>query len=271
MNQPQSPNPAEIYQRYFVPAMFQQWAAILLRCAAPKPGARVLDVACGTGVVAREAAAHVGDSGQVTALDVSPAMLAVARSLPAPSGAKITWKEGNAMALPFPDRALDLVLCQHGLQFFPDRAGAVREMRRVLAPGGRVAVMVLQALERHPVFAALGQSLARYLNLTISEVMTPFAMSNAGELRRLFADAGFSNVAVQPESALMRFAEPERFAPLAIVSAAAAVPAFAKLDGAARADMIATVSRDIAPTVEQHRESDAIAFQMFAHVALATA
>jgi SAM-dependent methyltransferase len=155
MSQPHPGNPAETYENYFVPAMFHPWAAILLRHAAPKLGERVLDVACGTGVVARMAAPLVGPNGQVVGLDMNPAMLAVARQLPAPSGATITWQDGNAMAPPFTDGAFDLVLCQHGLQFFPDRSVAIGEMRRVLAPRGRALAIVLQTLARHPVYEAL--------------------------------------------------------------------------------------------------------------------
>ncbi len=115
-------NPAQAYESYFVPALFVPWTAVLLEHAAPRPGERVLDVACGTGVVARNAAPLVGSEGKVAALDISPAMLDVARSLPAPAGARIDWHEGSALALPFPSEAFDLVLCQQGLQFFPDRA-----------------------------------------------------------------------------------------------------------------------------------------------------
>jgi ubiquinone/menaquinone biosynthesis C-methylase UbiE len=93
MNQPVARNPAEMYEQYFVPAMFRPWASLLLRRAAPQPGERLLDVACGTGIVSREAAPWVGPDGQVVALDMNPAMLAVARTLPAPSGARIQWQE----------------------------------------------------------------------------------------------------------------------------------------------------------------------------------
>ena len=142
-------NPAETYENYFVPAMFFPWATILLRHSAPRSGERVLDVACGTGVVSRLAAPLVGASGQVVALDFNASMLVVARTLPVTSGAAITWQEGNAMSLPFPTNAFNLVLCQHGLQFFPDRLLALREMRRVLVSGGRALVIVLQSLEQH--------------------------------------------------------------------------------------------------------------------------
>jgi len=191
MSQPQPSSAAETYERYFVPAMFVPWATILLRHASLRPGERVLDVACGTGIVARLAAPLVGSNGHVVALDLNQAMLAVARAQPAPSGATITWQEGNAMALPAPDRSFDAVLCQHGLQFIPDRARAVSEMRRVLVPGGRALVIVLQALAGHPLFEALITSVAHHLSLPISAVMTPFALCDADELRGLFISAGF--------------------------------------------------------------------------------
>lgn len=269
MNQPQPRNPAEMYEQYFVPAMFLPWATILLRYASPQPGERVLDVACGTGIVARQAAPLVGAHGQVVALDMNPAMLGVARALSAPAGATITWQEGNAMALPCLDGACDVVLCQHGLQFFPDRAGAVREMRRVLTPGGRAVVIVLQALARHPVFQALMESVARHLSLPVSDVMTPFALCDAEELRTLFAAAGFKKVDIFPESTTVRFTEPERFVPLAVTSSAAAVPAFAQLEAPARAALLEAVRVETEPAIRRYRDADAVTFPMFAHVAMA--
>ena len=271
MSQPEPGSAAETYEEYFVPAMFVPWARMLLRHASLQPGERVLDVACGTGIVARLAAPLVGSNGQVTAVDINPAMLKVALANPAPSGAMIHWQEGNAGALPFPDAAFDVVLCQHGLQFFPDRASAVREMRRVLAPSGRALVIVLQALGRHPVFEALVESAARHLSLPISAVMTPFALFDADELRGLFMDAGFGRVDVSPEAVTVRFPEPERFVPLAFMSSAAAVPAFARLAAPAKKALLETVCAEMEPTVRKYREADFVTFPMFAHVARATA
>src|SRR5438552_1035927 len=135
-----NPSPAEIFESYFVPAIFAPWARVLLEYAAPRPGDRVLDLACATGIVARQVAPVVGPSGRVVALDINPGMLAVGASLPAPEGAAIEWRQGDAVALDLPTGAFDLVLCQQGLQFFSDRAAAVREMKRVLADGGRVVL-----------------------------------------------------------------------------------------------------------------------------------
>lgn len=121
----------ESYEQHMVPALFAPCAASLVAQAAPQPGERVLDAACGTGIVARLVAPQVGEVGRVIGLDLNPGMLAVARALPPPSGALLTWQEGSLEALPFEDEAFDVVLCQQGLQFCPNRAGAVREMRRV--------------------------------------------------------------------------------------------------------------------------------------------
>lgn len=270
MSQSQARSPAETYEYYFVPAMFRSWATVLLGHASLQPGERVLDVACGTGIVARLAAPLVGADGQVVALDINPEMLAVARAHPPSSGATIRWEEGNAMALAFPNGAFDVVLCQHGLQFVPDRAAVVSEMRRVLPPGGRAATIVLQALERHPVFETLMESMARHLSLPLAAVMTPFTLSDAQELRTLFTVAGFKKVHIRAESTTVRFSEPERFVPLAVASSAAAVPAFAQLEAPARTALLETVRCEVEPTLHRYRDGDAIAFPMFAHVAAAS-
>src|SRR5689334_8372947 len=144
----------ELYQRYLVPAVTGQWAADLVERAALQPGERVLDVACGTGVVARLAAARVGPSGRVAALDLNPGMLAVARTLPGEPGegaaAVIEWYEDSALALPFPEASFEVAFCQLGLQFFPDRPQALQEMRRVLVSGGRLALSVFGPIEHNP-------------------------------------------------------------------------------------------------------------------------
>src|SRR3712207_3990859 len=137
---------AELYERHLVPAITSLWAADLVERAAPQPGERVLDVACGTGIVARRAAERMG-SGRVVGLDINPGMLAVARALPPGSGPAIEWHEGSVLDMPFPEGSFDVCLCQLGLQFFPDRAAALREMRRVLRTGGRLTLSVFSALE----------------------------------------------------------------------------------------------------------------------------
>ena len=112
---------AELYERYLVPAITAKWAEDLIVRAQPRAGESVLDIACGTGVVARLAARRVAARGQVTGLDLNAGMLAVARRVPN-EGPPINWIEGSALDLPFPSDSFDVVLCQLGLQFFPDRS-----------------------------------------------------------------------------------------------------------------------------------------------------
>jgi SAM-dependent methyltransferase len=229
----------------------------------------VLDVACGTGVIARQAAPLVGLTGHVTGLDVSQAMLDVARSLPAPEGAAIAWQEGSAEALPFPDAAFDLVLCQQGLQFFPDRAAAVREMRRVLAPGGRIGISVWRGLAHQPVDAALDEAIARHLG--VQAMAAPFALGDAEELRALLVGAGFRNVTIEPVERVVRFPSPELFVRLAVLGSAAVLPALAQMDETARGALIDAVQTDMLSTLRIYQDGDALAFPRTAHVAVAWA
>ena len=135
-------NAVEVYERYLVPAVFQPWAAILTGLALLRPGERVLEVACGTGVVACLTAQHVGPTGKVVSLDLNPGMLTVARAFASNLSSAIEWQEGDVLAMPFSKAAFDVVACQLGLRFFPDRPGALREMHRVLVAGGRLTLMV---------------------------------------------------------------------------------------------------------------------------------
>jgi len=266
---PSPPRPAEVYEAYFVPAMFARWAAELVQVAAPRNGDRVLDVACGTGIVARTAAPRVGVGGSVVAVDMNPAMLAVARSVSAPEGASIEWREGNALALPVDAGSIDIALCQHGLTFFPDKQAAVAELRRVLAPEGRSLIMVLQSLGLHPVFDALMRSVSKHLEVSLDDVSLPFALPDAEELATLHRNAGFAEVEIRAVSMTARFPDPARFVPMAVVSSAAAVPAFAQLDDPHKAALMAEIARDSEAVIAQHTREGFVAFEMFAHVAIA--
>jgi ubiquinone/menaquinone biosynthesis C-methylase UbiE len=150
------------------------WAQALVQLAAPEEGDRVLDVACGTGAVARYAAALVGGTGRVVGLDLNAGMLAVAREMHSAEGISITWQEGNATALPFPNASFDVVCCHQGLQFFPDRSAALQEMFRNLAPAGRLALGVWRGLQHQPFYSALTEALER----SPSPTQTSFAPSS---------------------------------------------------------------------------------------------
>ena len=196
---------AEVYERELVPAIFGPWAPQVLGLAAPAAGERVLDAACGTGVVARLAAERVGTDGRVVGLDLNPGMLAVARSLPV-AGVPIGWVQATAGRLPFPDGSFEVVCCQLGLQFFPDRAAALAEMARVLVAGGRLVAMVWRSIDHSPGFAVLAEALDRHIGPAAGAVMrAPFGLGDEGALRGLVAGAGFGEVAVDRQAGVVRF------------------------------------------------------------------
>jgi SAM-dependent methyltransferase len=208
----------------------------------------------------------VGAAGKVIALDVSPAMLAVARALLAPAGAMIIWLAGNASRLGLPDDTFDLVLCQQGIQFFSDRAAAVREMRRVLTDGGRVVISVWQALHRHPVYAALFEATARHLGIPIATLDVSFSLWSADELRTLLSDAGFQRLVMTPWSLTIHLPAPERFVQLTVLGAATSIPAVAHLDAAARAALVAAVTSETQAVAQRYRDGDMLTFPMFTHI-----
>jgi ubiquinone/menaquinone biosynthesis C-methylase UbiE len=200
-----SGNAAQVYERQLVPAIFAPWAPRVVALAAPAARQRVLDVACGTGVVARLAAERVGPDGHVVGLDLNPGMLDVARGLPA-AGAPIGWVQASAGRLPFQDGSFDLACCQLGLQYFPDRSAALAEMARVLVPAGRLVAMVWQSIDRSPGFAALATALDRHLGPAVGAIMrAPFGLSDEGALRGLVEGAGFRDVRLDRQAGVVRF------------------------------------------------------------------
>ena len=202
-------NPAANYERFFVPAIGAPVAADLVRLAALRPGERVLDVACGTGVVARLASRQVGASGSVAGLDVNPGMLAVARSA-TPPGMPIEWHEASAEAMPLPDSSFDVVMCQMGLQFMPDKNAALREMRRVLVRGGRLILNLPGPTPR--LFTIMGEALARHIGDEAARfVNRVFSLHDTSEIQSLVSAAGFHDVSVQSDTRALCLPAAEEF------------------------------------------------------------
>ncbi|MGY8686003.1 methyltransferase domain-containing protein [Bradyrhizobium sp. UFLA05-153] len=182
----------ELYERYLVPAITSVWANDLLDRIALGRGESVLDIACGTGVVARLAEQR-GHAGRLVGIDLNTAMIAIARR----KSASIEWIEGSALDLPFDSNSFDVVLCQLGLQFFPDRALALREMVRVLKPRGRAGLSVYSAIERTPAAHAFVQALEKYLGEEASRTKRSEHLSNdAHEVGAWAKQAGFDVVDV---------------------------------------------------------------------------
>lgn len=201
--------PQENYEKYFVPTIGEPLAADLVAAAELKPGERVLDVACGTGLIARLAAKQVGSNGFVAGLDVNSGMLAVARSLEANPSA-IKWYETSAEAIPLEDAAFDVVLCQMGLQFVTKKAQALKEMRRVLRRGGRLLLNLPGPMP--PLFAELASSLGACVGPKASGfVNVVFSLHDRNELHDLMVEAGFESVEIEKTEKRLALPEPREF------------------------------------------------------------
>lgn len=238
-------NPAANYEHYFVPAIGAPLAQDLVELAALRPGERVVDVACGTGVVTRLAAERVGDAA-VAGVDVNPAMLEVART--AAQDTAIEWHEASADALPLGDATFDVALCQMGLQFFPDRLAALRELRRVLRPGGRAALNVPGPTP--PLLAVLERALGRHLGPEAAGfVATVFSLHEPEELRELLEGAGFTDVEARSEHGTLTLPAAEDFLWQYVFSTPLAEPA-GKLDEERRAALQQEVVTGWAPFAE---------------------
>jgi SAM-dependent methyltransferase len=190
------------YERLHVDALFRQWAAPMLDAAGVTSGDAVLDVACGTGVVAREAMGRVGPTGAVTGLDIGAGMLTVAEQLEP----RVTWTEGDAGRLPFDDGVFDAVISQFGLMFFPDRVQAITELLRCAKPGAGIAVAVWEALDRSEAYPIAVDLLQRLAGPAAADALrAPFVLGDPAELRRLFDEAGASSISLETRQGTARF------------------------------------------------------------------
>jgi len=261
-------NAAELYERHLVPAITSLWAADLVERAAPHAGQRVLDLACGTGIVARIAAARMCE-GRIVGVDINPAMLAVARSLSTDARLKIEWEEGSALALPFSDDSFDLIFCQLGLQFFPDKRMALHEMRRVLTGDGRLALSVFTSIGRTPASNALADALDRHLGAGASKTKrSEHVLSDAGALRGLVTEAGFRNVEMTTVTQMISFPSAGEYVRLQL----SATPLSSLLDGMGSELRLATVDRitgDLIASLQLASEKTELRYPQEAYVLLA--
>jgi ubiquinone/menaquinone biosynthesis C-methylase UbiE len=218
---------AELYERYPARYILGPWAPLIVDAARVAAGERVLDVACGTGVVARVAAKHVGHTGRIVGVDLNPGMIAVARSIPATNGAPIEWLVRSALDLRLDNARFDVVLCQQGLQFFPDKAVALQEMRRVLDHSGRLALSVWNSNSVGVYTGAVSGALARFVGHEVAERFTASRKAPASaELQRLATEAGFSAVEVSISRINLHLPRIDKF----VLAHLAATPVAADID-----------------------------------------
>lgn len=200
---------AEVYEQKFVPALFAEWAEYLVDAVGPRPGQSVLDVACGTGIVARTAAERLGGGGRVAGVDLNEGMLEVARRI----RRDLEWRRGDAGDLPFADESFDAVLCQASVMYFPDRVQALKEMGRVAIPEGVVGVQVWGSLENQPAYQRLGDVLARHVGPEGEAlVVLYFSLGELDLVTGLFDEAGLKVTTTQTRRGTVRFSSIDDFA-----------------------------------------------------------
>lgn len=267
MSEPTQISPIEAYERYIVGSLLGPWSRDLVARADLIEGGYYLDLACGTGIVSRTLGSEIPGVAWLCGLDISPGMLAKAESLSdglEERGWVLEWHEGCACALPFPDQAFDQVLCQQGLQFFPDPLLALREIKRVLRPGGRLVASVWGALEGNPFYTVIDGLVSRHL--AKGALARPFALSDRDKLYRLAKSVGLRGVSVEPVPLAVRAEEPEKFAAMCLRGATAVLPEFAALSEMLRQDVMERMNGDLEELVRPFRRGEFLEFGTLANV-----
>src|ERR671923_2125206 len=256
--------PAEIYEQRLVPAMFEPFARDLIQLCDIRRSDRILDVACGTGIVSSLAIDYVDVTvGKVVGVDINPVMLNVARHCSA--GKDIDWKEGSATSLPFPNEFFDLVICQQGLQFFPDRLKALTEMNRVLMGAtsnrdkdygcGRLVLSVWTCIKDSPGFSILEQLLQETISHEAAAIMQlPHSLSDTSELVSLVRAAGFGKILFKEVTKTISFPSVEEFV-VGFTNGSMLASYFSdkkKVDDITRNKLLNRASRELSQFVDEH-------------------
>jgi ubiquinone/menaquinone biosynthesis C-methylase UbiE len=242
------PSPAETYEAFMVPFRFRPWALELLDRVSLEPGMRVLDVACGTGIVARIAAERLNGTGAVTGVDMNPAMIDVAARAASEEALAIDWHVGKAESLPFADRSFDVVTIQQGLQFFPDQPSALRECLRVLVAGGTLVVGIWSTLEQQGIQQHYAEAIERVTGS--ASMHAPYGTVTEASLRALLVDAGFSSVAIDEVTIDLAFDEPDAFVGLMVEGTSAGVPTMHGRSDEERAALADDVAREMTSAMQ---------------------
>ena len=250
------------YEQYLVPPMFAPWADRLVDRVELRGGDSVLDVGCGTGIVARRVASHVDDRANVVGIDVNEGMLDVAGAMAAESRPAIEWQRGDATDLPFPDERFDVVVCQQVLQFVTDPTAALQEMHRVLVPDGRVAVSVWRPLEFNPGYVELAKALKEHVGDDAETMMgSPFPEWSREDLHARARKAGLREQSITIEIGSMRYPSAGEF----VRREAASSPLSEPLGDLAQAVREALV-REVEQALGEYTDDDGIVFPMESYV-----
>ncbi|MCW5658941.1 MAG: methyltransferase domain-containing protein [Burkholderiaceae bacterium] len=252
----------QMYERWLVVPLFRPWAETTVEELGLSAGDRVLDIACGTGIVARVAQQRVGAGARIVGIDISPGMLEVARAA-APG---IDWREGNATALPLRDaEQFDAVICQQGLQFFADKPAAAAQMRRALAPGGKLAVSTWRSDDEIPFFRELRLVAQRHLGPIDDQ---RYGYGDAGPLEVLLRDAGFRDVRSSRQTRTMRFEDGESFVRMNSMALVGMSAAGKTMDSAERQRILQAIVSDSAPVLRAYTDASLV-FELSTNLAMA--
>lgn len=253
---------SEAYEQYLVPGMFEPWAERLIDRVNLSEDDRILDVACGTGIVARRTASRLGNGGAIVGLDINEGMLAMAKATVTEIQPRIEWRQGDATDLPFPDASFDVVFCQQALQFFEDPAVALEEMHRVLVPGGQIGVSVWRPLEYNPSYVVLVDALERHVGDDAARMIrSPFPAWDGDDLRSLVRDVGFSEFSIIIEIGSMRYPSAEEFVRREAASSPLAGP-LAALEQEVQQGLV----QDVGDALQKYTDDEGIVFPMESHV-----
>jgi ubiquinone/menaquinone biosynthesis C-methylase UbiE len=260
----------QAYEETLVGAVFKPWGEYLLDALGITPGERLLDVATGPGTLARIASSRLGRTGYVLGTDVSDAMLGIARAKSSVAGgSRIEYRRSPAMPLDAPTSAFDVVCCQHGLQFFPDRKGAIAEMRRALRPGGRLGLAVWSSIDFCPPFAAVREAIGQVMGPQAADRFAggPWGLHDPALLAEMVTSSGFTDVSAEDVQRPVRFetgaSQLERS-----LAASGLATEIANLPSTERPDLSRAIGKNLASLTDK---TGAVSSHLTSQIVLATA
>lgn len=253
------------YEDHKVQVIFKPLAELTLQHIQLQKNDRILDAACGTGIVGRLIARNKKGMGKVVGVDLNPEMIAVACKLVPEEEGVIEWKVSDVAALPFTDNTFDVVLCQQGLQFFPNKISALKELRRVLAPNGKIVMTIWSSSS--PLFNSIASALARYIDdESAIRSLAPFTLTDPEEIKALFSEAGYQGIRMQLITVVRRIGPIEKSVPKEITASPLAAR-FARLDDGIRA----AIANEVGESLQDFRDGNGFAIPQHSHLVQAFA